>query len=101
MWHPITCSELNAEIQRTEHELKDKLWCFWEYIRITPEKWQEKSHGDEGGGFWVVAIIGKSVIWYNDIEEGFNVSGYANYGEIDNYGSNQDEISWVIKSMFH
>jgi len=64
MWQPITVSELHAEIQKTEHELTNELMRFWELIKITPEKWQEKSYGDEGGGFWVVAIFGKLVIWY-------------------------------------
>jgi hypothetical protein len=100
MWQPITRSELNAEIQKTEHDLKDKLSCFWEYIKITPEKWKEDSNGVEGGGFWVVAIFGKQVIWYNDIEDGFNISAYTNYGEIDEYRCNQDEISWIIKRLF-
>ena len=25
------------------------------------------------GGFWVVAIVGRNVIWYNDVEEGFDL----------------------------
>ncbi|WP_187264638.1 hypothetical protein [Pontibacter beigongshangensis] len=61
---------------------------FWEYIKIQPEKWAEKTMGEEGGGFWVVGIIGKSAIYYNDIEEGYNFSSFATYGEIDHYHPN-------------
>jgi len=96
MWQPITFSELHVEIQKTEHQLKDEFMRFWELIKITPEKWQEKSYGNEGGGFWVVAIFGKLVIWYNDVEDGFNISGYTKYGEIDEYWCDQNEISWVV-----
>ena len=28
------------------------------------------------GVFWVVGLIGRTVIWYNDIEEGFNRSAF-------------------------
>ena len=100
MWQPITLSELQTEIQRTEHQLKDELMRFWELIKIAPEKWHEKSYGNEGGGFWVVAIFGKQAIWYNDIEDGFNISVYTKYGEIDYYCCAQDEISWVVTRLF-
>jgi hypothetical protein len=100
MWQPITHTELQIEIKKTEHKLTQRLLSFWEVIKITPEKWKEDSNGVEGGGFWVVAIFGKQVIWYNDIEDGFNISAYTNYGEIDEYKCNQDEISWIIKRLF-
>lgn len=62
-------------------------------IRIEPEKWEEKEYGEEGGGFWVVGICGRRVIWYNDIEEGFNISTYHTYGQIDEYRCNQYELN--------
>lgn len=46
----------------------------WEAIKVTPVKWHEPTYGIDGGGFWVVAIYGSTVVWYNDIEEGFNAS---------------------------
>lgn len=64
----------------------------WEAISFTPEKWAQHPWGDKGDGFWVVAVIGRSVIWYNDIEEGFNISRYTKYGTIDEYWCNQDEL---------
>lgn len=57
--------------------------------------------GEEGGGFWVVAILGKSVVYYNDIEEGYNFSSFTNYGEIDNYRCSQMELYEMIESLFH
>lgn len=57
--------------------------------------------GEEGGGFWVVAILGKSVIYYNDIEEGYNLSPFIKYGEIENYYCNQIELHEMIKSLFY
>jgi len=99
-WKPIELSELYDEILKTESDLNGDLWNFWQLIKIDPEKWSEPQFGNEGGGFWVVAICGRKVIWYNDIEEGFNISDYNKYGQIDGYYCNQDEISWAVRQLF-
>jgi hypothetical protein len=52
-----------------------------------------------GGGFWVVAIVGQTVIWYNDIEEGFNRSRYSAYGTIDDYWCNHDELEITVQYL--
>lgn len=41
------------------------------------ERRYKKYYGDEGNGFWVVAIYGKNIIWYNDIEDGYPSGGHA------------------------
>jgi len=99
-WTPITLNELYDEIQKTENKLSGEFYNFWQLIKIDPIKWDEKDYGNEGNGFWVVAICGKKVIWYNDIEEGFNISNYKKIGEIDEYCCNQDEINIAVKRMF-
>ena len=57
--------------------MSPQLFRLWEVIKITPQKWSEKSYGKVGGGFWVVALVGCSAIWYNDIEDGFNRSPFS------------------------
>jgi hypothetical protein len=99
-WTPISKIELLGEIQKTEIELNGELWNFWQMIKIEPEKWQESEFGNEGGGFWVVAICGKKVIWYNDIEEGFNISDYNDYRKIAGYYCNQDELNWSVMRLY-
>lgn len=71
----------------------------WEAIQIEPEKWQQEPYGDAGKGFWVVALIERTVIWYNDIEEGFNRSHYLAYGQIGDYWCNQDELELTIEYL--
>ena len=71
----------------------------WDAIRVEPEKWQQHPYGDAGGGFWVVALIGRTVIWYNDIEEGFNRSVYSEYGVIHDYWCNQDELNVTLEYL--
>ncbi|RWW99989.1 hypothetical protein [Flavobacterium cerinum] len=99
MWEPISLEELYFEIQKTVPELKDELLIFWEQIKIEPEKWQELLYGNDGGGFWVVAIFGEKVIWYNDIEEGFNISDYDTPNYILEYGTEQDELKWCLNKL--
>ena len=71
----------------------------WDVIQIVPEKWVQIPWGEEGGGFWVVGIIGRGVIWYNDIEDGFNRSNFTTFGEIKEYWCNQDELEWTIQKL--
>ena len=99
MWKPISFESLYDKIIATENRLMSEMEGFWKLIRVEPEKWQEKQYGEEGGGFWVVAICGRRVIWYNDIEEGFNVSKYHKYGEMDEYWCNQSELDVVITQL--
>ena len=100
-WQPISLNELNKEIQKTEHKLEGELLNFWKLIKIEPIKWAEKDFGEEGGGFWVVAICGTKVIWFNDIEEGFNISEYKIFGQIDEYLCNQDELRFALIRLFN
>lgn len=71
----------------------------WSQISIKPQKWSEHEYGSEGGGFWVVAINQNDVIWYNDIEEGFNISPFSKLGTIDKYGAEQDELQWTLNKL--
>jgi hypothetical protein len=102
MWTPIEEKKIVNDIEYCEAILFLNPDClrFWEYIKIKPEKWSERTMGEQGGGFWVVAILGKSVIYYNDIEEGYNLSTYSTYGEIDTYCCNQMELHEMIISLF-
>ena len=72
---------------------------FFEAIRILPEKWQLSPWGDHNNGFWVIGIIGQAVLWYNDIEEGFNSSTYLNHGTIKEYWCNEDDLAMSIRSL--
>jgi hypothetical protein len=98
-WEPISELELWDYINNAEIRMNIEQQRLWEIIRIDPQKWQEKQYGTLGGGFWVVAIIGQSVIWFNDIEDGFNISPYKQYGVISEYWCNQDELEFAIQRL--
>ena len=98
-WMPITLSELQELIDSGVSKMTSEQINMWNEISVVPEKWQEVSYGQEGGGFWVVAICEDEVIWYNDIEEGFNISKFAVIGKIDDYGAEQDELQWTMNKL--
>ena len=95
-WAPISKSALLERIDLGYSAMPETARRLWSAIRIEPEKWQQHPFGDPGGGFWVVALMGRTVIWYNDIEEGFNRSAYSKYGVIDDYWRNEDELNVTV-----
>ena len=95
-WTPISLQQLRRRIAQGESRMPDADRRLWNAIRVEPEKWQQHPYGDAGGGFWIVALIGRTVLWYNDVEEGFNRSSYSEYGAIDDYWRNDDELDTAI-----
>lgn len=100
-WSPMTEEEIWSVLNSALESMSLPQRRLWDSIRIIPEKWQQHPYGDKGGGFWAVAIIGRVVVWYNDIEEGFNRSKYTTYGEIDEYYCDQDELEWTIQHILN
>lgn len=100
-WQPISSDELWDHINLARSRMDATQEKLWELISITPEKWALPPWGDQGGGFWVVAVIGEMVVWYNDIEEGFNRSNYTKYGTINQYRCNQDELEHSVQQILN
>ena len=98
-WTPISSEELQKEIDAGVSKMSARERALWNFLRVAPRKWVLSPWGDQGGGFWVVAIGGDACIYYNDIEKGFNVSRYVQHGVIANYFCNQDELQWLIFRM--
>ena len=48
-------------------------------MRCSELLWASHPYGDLGGGFWVVALLGETVVWFNDIEDGFNRSHFCRF----------------------
>jgi hypothetical protein len=100
MWQPLSEDKLADLIEEAELLMSPGCRKFWDYIKIDPQKWDLSPWGDEGGGFWVVAVVGGSCLYYNDIEEGFNFSSYKSFGRIDEYTCNQSVLLPAIDD-FH
>lgn len=100
-WKPITEDALRCRIAQGEARMSAAELRLWEAVRIEPQKWQLHPVGDQGDGFWVVGIIGRTVIWYNDLEEGFNRSRYSVFGTIADYWCNQDELELALQYLMN
>lgn len=98
-WVPISEDDLLARISHGYARMTQAQQRLWEAIRISPEKWQQHPYGDAGCGFWAVGLLGRTVIWYNDLEDGFNRSVYSTYGLIDDYWRNDDELDVTIQFL--
>lgn len=99
MWTPISEERLRKDIELSEQALNGAALNFWNMIKVKPEKWACPPVGDQGGGFWVVGLYGSNVVYYNDIEEGYNVSAYNKFGVIEEYYCNQSELFQFIESI--
>lgn len=100
-WEPLTEATLWDYVNDAFSRMNAEQRKIWEAIKIPPSKWRLDSFGEPGGGFWVVAVIGSSVIWYNDIEEGFNQSSYSEFGKIDEYWCNQDQLERAVQNVIN
>lgn len=98
-WTPISEAGLWDKVISAEGRMNLQVLRLWETIKILPEKWSEQTYGTVGGGFWVVAIIGNRVIWFNDIEDGFNCSSYVVAGKLAEYFCNQDELEIAVQHV--
>ena len=104
-WEPIALSELesllNSDLPECAPECVEELRAFFAQVRIAPTKWRQSPWGVLGGGFWAVAVHNDRVLWYNDIEDGFNVSRFVVQGEIpdDEYWCNQDPLGWALPRL--
>jgi hypothetical protein len=96
----MTEDDLRSLIDAAEAVMEPPMLAFWQRIRISPEKWALPPWGDEGGGFWVVATVGRECVWYNDIEDGFNVSRFEAFGCIADYRCNQPDLKDCITGLF-
>ena len=71
----------------------------WDAIQIKLQRRVQEPWGVPGGGFWAVGIIGQTVIWYNDIEDGFECSRYIRHGTIPYYCCNQYGLEHILQRL--
>jgi hypothetical protein len=94
----VTADELQLVVERDLARCSSDLSDFFTSIAFTPLRWRLSPWGDRDGGVWAIAKAGDRVVWYNDIEGGFNVSRFVTNGEIpaDEYWCNQDDLCLAL-----
>ncbi|WP_333852091.1 hypothetical protein [Epilithonimonas sp.] len=98
-YKPISLEELSIEISKGENKMDEELLNFWNTIKITPSKWNENQFWNKENSFWVVAKYKNLVLYYNDIEDGFNISTFKKEGEIKEYCVEQDELYFSVLKL--
>lgn len=100
-WESISLESLNELIAKELAEATADDRDLFARTAIAPTKWQLSPWGELGGGFWVVAVMDDRVLWYNDLEDGFNVSRFIARGTIPSteYWCNQDELRWALRAL--
>jgi len=98
-WQPISEEAIWEKLNKARNRMSVRQTRLWDTIRIQPEKWGQEPWGQAGAGFWAVGLMGRMVIWFNDIEDGFNRSSYDRYGVINEYWCDQDELEHTIQKV--
>lgn len=100
-WQPMDLADLQAMLSRDLAECTGEQREFFRRASVSPVKWRLAPWEDQGGGFWAVAGNMDRVLWYNDIEDGFNVSRFDVQGEIprDEYWCSQDSLRWALTRL--
>ena len=94
-WIPISLKELNNIIETSVAVMDTEVLYFWNSIKIVPEKRQVPFYSNEDY-FWIVGKIKNYMIYYNDIEEGFNISLENNLSYIEVTSAEQDELHFAL-----
>src|SRR5205085_2560933 len=76
----VSATELDQIIQRDLAACSDEQRAFFRGVAFQPTRWRQSRWGDQSGGFWAVAAHEDRVLWYNEIEDGFNVSRFTTWG---------------------
>ena len=98
---PLTREELQTTIERELADCSDEQRAHFKTVAFEPTKWSQASYRDEGGGFWAIAADDHRVLCHNDIEDGFNVSTFTEWGNIpaNEYWCNQDELKFALPAL--
>lgn len=100
-WTPVSERHLTDILHSAEQQMDPALQQIWQLIRLpAPELWQQHPWGDEGCGFWVVAVFGKTCVYFNDISHGFNSSIFMKWGHIEDYLAGTDSLGAHLSALF-
>ena len=99
-WKPVSYPQLVSLLVHERQQLDDSQTALWDVIRLpSPELWQQHPWGDEGCGFWVVAVCGRHCIYYNDINQGFGFSVFPRWAMIQDFNEHGQPLKKVLKQL--
>jgi hypothetical protein len=97
-WMPISKDALENEIASQCKDISDEELAYFNKIRVPLESVKIERWGNTESVF-VVAKAGATIIFYEDIEEGFEITELNEQGAISDYGASQFTLQQVINQL--
>ena len=89
--------EINSAVQRMSPEQGR----MWESAKVIPQQWNAPDYGAGRLRFWAVAVMGQTVVWYDDMEDGFAVTEYLEFGAIAGSSSGDMSLERAIQELIN
>ena len=96
---PLSEARLYDILLKEEAELRPKADRMWALVRIEPERWRAPTYGSGTMEFWVFGVIGRRVLWYDEIESELAMSTYESYGQIGETRFATTELSTYMEQL--
>ena len=97
-WQPISAEELNALLTVQIGDCSPEQREIFERCKVTPYLVPINRLGNAEAVF-VVARVGDLVLYYEDVEEGFNISTLSPDGSIATPGYEQWELGHALRHL--
>jgi hypothetical protein len=94
----LTGTQIQDEIEDAERELVEpsgRAIRLWERIKVPASLWTQTQYPIDST-FWVIAIMGDRCLYFNFVEGGWGWGKYHEWGRIDTYHWQQDELQHVV-----
>jgi hypothetical protein len=95
-WTPITLDRLAKIIEADLRDCDEGLRSLFAKYAVAPYHAPIDRHGHEELVF-VVAKKANEVMYYEDIEDGFNISPVTEHGKIAEHWVEQNPLKWALK----
>ena len=100
-WQPISEAQIWEKINSGVAVMNPRQERMWDCVKILPTKWVKPWGSAARDGVWAVAVLGHTVVWYDDIEEGFVFSPYEHYGTIAQSKSREMALGEVLQDLIN
>jgi hypothetical protein len=97
-WKPITKEELEKELESQCSQLSKEERSYFNAIRVPLEPAKIERWGNLET-VYIVAKKGSTIIFYEDVEEGFEISKLDKKGIVSEYGVNQFTIQHIVNQL--
>ncbi len=99
-WEPITKAKLGKIIERDLKLCDTRQLAVWKKYSVIPKK-APIDRNNQTGYVFIVAIKNNEAMYYEDVEEGFNLSPLGEDGKILEHWCNQDELPFALNNWIN